>query len=104
VGVYGGCEAAVQRTQLAIESSDTSVVMKLDFTNAFNTISRAAVANAVYGQPCLECIWGIFDFSYQRPSPLLMYDGSGKLITRMRSFEGVRQGDSLGSFGFALAV
>ncbi len=104
VGVKGGTETAVIRTQLAIEASPSSVVLKLDFSNAFNSINRARVAEAFYAQECLTSLFGVFESSYRHPSPLLLYDKHGALQKRLQSFQGVRQGDSLGSLAFSLAV
>ena len=48
MGVQGGCEAAVHAVRRYLQSLPAgSVVIKLDFSNAFNSISRSAVLDAV---------------------------------------------------------
>ena len=48
VGVKGGCEAAVHATRrFLLSMPDSSVVAKLDFTNAFNSIRRDSMLETV---------------------------------------------------------
>ena len=67
VGTPGGCEAAVHATRRFVESMPADhCVVKLDFSNAFNSLHRDVMLNAV-----LENVPGIYKFchlSYSKPS------------------------------------
>lgn len=104
VGVPGGAEVATHETQFAIESDANCASLKIDFRNAFNAVSRAAVARAFYANNATKRLHSLFDFVYGSPAPLLMYHRNGTLAARLLSEEGVRQGDVLGSLAFALTV
>ena len=44
VGIAGGCEAAVHAARRFLNSSSSSyILVKLDFSNAFNTLRRDAI-------------------------------------------------------------
>ena len=48
VGTPGGCEAAVHATRRFVESMpDDHCVVKLDFSNAFNSLHRDVMLEAV---------------------------------------------------------
>ena len=97
VGVSRGVEAVVHATRAFVQSlGPTDVLVKLDFTNAFNCVRRDAVLEAV-----LDHIPGAYPYihaAYSAPS-FLGYDGH--IIS---SAEGVQQGDPLGPLLFCLAV
>jgi len=80
--------------------NDTGGFMQIDFSNAYNTISRKVLAEAVCSEtPSLR---GIFRFFYNTPSALLVQvDGK---MSCMLSVEGGRQGDPLMPFFFSLAI
>jgi hypothetical protein len=88
VGIPGGCEAAVHATRRYVESMPAGhCVVKLDFTNAFNSLHRDAMLEGV-----AQRIPGIYKFChlcYSQPS-LLLY--AGRIIL---SQEGPQQGDPL---------
>ena len=67
VGTPGGCEAAVHATRRFVESMpDDHCVVKLDFSNAFNSLHRDVMLEAV-----LEQVPGIYKFchsAYRRNS------------------------------------
>jgi hypothetical protein len=97
VGVPGGCEAAVHATRRYVESMPTGhCVVKLDFSNAFNSLHRDAMLTEAS-----ERTPGIYKFlhlAYSRPS-VLNYKGRSIL-----SQEGVQQGDPLGASQFCSAI
>ena len=97
VGVKGGCEAAVHATRRFIESMpDDHVVAKLDFSNAFNSLHRGPMLEAVNSVlPELNSFCGL---SYGQPS-ILRYGNH-----RIQSSEGVQQGDPLGPLLFCLTL
>jgi Reverse transcriptase (RNA-dependent DNA polymerase) len=89
VGTPGGCEAAVHATRRFVESMPSShCVIKLDFSNAFNSLHRDVMLAAMR-----ERVPGIYKFchlSYSQPS-VLSY--AGRVIL---SQLGPQQGDPLG--------
>jgi hypothetical protein len=97
VGTPGGCEAAVHATRRFIESMpDDHCVVKLDFSNAFNSLHRDVMLEAV-----LKKVPGVYKFchtSYNKPSELVY---SGHTIY---SKEGPQQGDPLGPLLFCGSI
>ena len=97
VGIRGGCEAAVHAARRFLSSLDEgSVLAKLDFSNAFNSIHRDAVLLAVHDK-----IPEIFNFC------LLAYAQSSILVFgdfQIRSEEGIQQVDPLGPLLFCLTI
>jgi hypothetical protein len=75
--------------------------LALDFSNAFNTLSRHHVAAMV--QRDAHSLLGIFRFFYNLPSALLVRGRNGR-IHEILSQEGGRQGDPLFPFFFSLGV
>ncbi|HSN23888.1 MAG TPA: hypothetical protein VLS45_06925, partial [Methylomicrobium sp.] len=66
-GLLGGCEAAVHATRHFIQStSRSSVVVKLDFSNAFNSIHRDTMLEAVHRK--IPEIYRYIHLSYGSPS------------------------------------
>ena len=79
VGTPGGCEAAVHATRRFVESMPADhCVVKLDFSNAFNSLNRDVMLNAV-----LENVPGIYKFCYlsYSKSSELVYSGSHHSFT-----------------------
>src|SRR5206468_8572292 len=72
------------------------VFVKLDFTNAFNSVRRDIVREAVVSN--VPCLRGYFDSAYGESSNLSFGDFT------VESAEGVQQGDPLGSLLFCLAI
>jgi len=97
VGTPGGCEAAVHATRRFTESMPADhCVVKLDFCNAFNSLHRDVMLDAV-----LEKVPGIYKFchsSYSKPSELVY---CGRSIF---SREGPQQGDPLGPLLFCNTI
>ena len=98
VGVKGGCEVVIHATNLLLSSSSSnqSWCLFVDFTNAFNCISREAMFVEIRRHIPPLAAWMESCYSCQ---PLL-YLGNDSL----RSCCGVQQGDPLGPLGFALTL
>ena len=97
VGAPGGCEAAVHATRQFLSYMPVDqVLVKLDFSNAFNCIRRDAVLAAVADSA--PDIYKFCHLAYNQTS-VLQY---GQHI--IYSQEGVQQGDPLGSLLFSLTV
>lgn len=97
VAVSGGCEAAVHATRRFCENlRQDEVLVKLDFSNAFNSLSRDAMLIAV-----ADKIPEIYSFC------LAAYCDKSDLVFEghtLHSFEGVHQGDPLGPLLFCLTM
>ena len=75
---------------------DDFLLLKIDFENAFNMVSRKAFLEVVYNS--FPAIYEWVQFCYGSPSHLLFGDS---LIS---SSSGVQQGDPIGPFLFCLAL
>jgi len=97
VGIPGGCEAAVHATRRFLTNMpDNYVVVKIDFSNAFNCIRRDSVLAAVSAS--IPEIYRFCCLAYQNTS-ILQYGQR-----TVASEEGVQQGDPLGPLLFCLTV
>jgi hypothetical protein len=93
----GGCEVAVHATRRFIDNlTGDNVVVKLDFTNAFNSIRRDVLLQAVYDN--LPEVYR-FCFSAYNYNSVLKFDNRN-----IMSMEGIQQGDPIGSLLFCLAI
>jgi hypothetical protein len=99
VAVPGGTEAAIHCARqwwTRNLGNEQKVFVKLDLSNAFNTLDRNAVLQAVH-----EEFPGLAPFAdYCYGAPTLLFLGKHTL----RSERGVQQGDPLGPLLFALAL
>jgi hypothetical protein len=97
VGVSGGCEAAIHACRRYVASlPEGHVVVKLDFSNAFNSLHRDVMLEAVH-----DAIPEIYPFCH------MSYSVAGSLKFGDRhidSEEGIQQGDPLGPLLFCLAI
>ena len=97
VAVPGGCEAAVHATRRFTDVMPHGhAVVKLDFSNAFNSIHRSIMLNAVFLH--VPEIYKFCHLSYGDPSFLKF---NSQVIS---SQEGAQQGDPLGPLLFCLAI
>ena len=97
-GTKSGCEAAIHSMREYIESNYNSikVILKGDFLNAFNLISRGAILSRIQDEAIQA-----YPYAHQAySSPTLLFYGEHTLS----SAQGVQQGDPLGPLAFALAV
>jgi hypothetical protein len=97
VGVAGGAEAAIHATRrYVLNMPDDNVVVKLDFTNAFNSLRRDAMLEAVERE-----VPELYRFAYAAYTvePILQYGGD-----IVRSREGPQQGDPLGPLMFCITL
>jgi hypothetical protein len=99
----GGCERAIQTTQAALEVNEDHIAIHLDIINAYGTSDRGQMLEAVYSQPHLLHTWRLYDFSYGRPSQLLLRH-RGKIVHSFISENGVKQGDVLATLGFCTLI
>ena len=97
VGVRGGIEAAVHAAHICVSTSTSPIVMaKLDFTNAFNTIRRDSVSEAV--ATFMPEMSSFFRATYEESTVLKFGE------TSLSSEEGLQQGDPLAPLYFCLAL
>ena len=97
VGVPLGCEAAVHAVRkYTANNRRGELLVKIDLSNAFNSVSR----EAVFTQASRRCpsVLPLISQAYGQPTPLFIADSV------IWSRRGVQQGDPLGPLLFALAI
>jgi hypothetical protein len=100
VSFSGGTEFVAKLSALLCEQHPESVIMSLDFVNAFNSVSRASIAAELKAHFPQMLPW--FLCQYGHVSHLVFQLVDGHVI--IPSAEGDHQGDPLAPFYFALAI
>lgn len=97
-GTNLGCEAAIHATRAFINSSKNTsrVILKIDYKNAFNSVERDILLNAikVKAPSIYPYIWQCYS------NPSFLYYGENQIL----SLVGAQQGDPLGPLVFSLAI
>jgi hypothetical protein len=97
VGVPGGCEAAVHACRRFVTSMpDDYVVVKLDFSNAFNCLRRDAMLESI--KTSIPEIYSFCQLAYN--SDTVLKFGNRQILSQ----EGIQQGDPLGPLLFCLSI
>ena len=100
VGNPGGVEPVVFAIMDAITERRVEGAFSLDFSNAFNSISRHRIREAI--QLFLPKLLPLANYLYSEPSTLIIRTDEGPRT--VQSATGVRQGDPLGPLLFSLAI
>ena len=96
-GVPGGADAAVHASRIFLNSLPSDkALLKVDFSNAFNTIRRDKILEATEAH--IPALLPFVHSVYSSPSTLLW---EGELLL---SSEGIQQGDPLGPMLFCIAI
>jgi hypothetical protein len=95
----------VQWCQEELDRSDeTTVILRLDIKNAFNTRRRKKILESLYSNGRLAHLFRYADFCYGRPTDIIMLNRKGKVACVIKSSEGVAQGCPNGSALFAVSM
>jgi len=93
-----GAETIIIQSREAFRGDRTKVLVTIDLRNAFNSIQRSKVLEAVHHYQ-LEDLYNLTHVMYGTPSRLL-----SPIIQGLMSSNGVRQGDPLGPVLFCLGI
>jgi hypothetical protein len=97
-GIAGGCEIAGRLTAFLSSVTEGQVVIKTDFTNAFNTTPRAKIFHGL--SSFAPSLLPFFQWAYGGASELV--DSKGNQVGQ--SSTGCRQGDPLAALFFCVAI
>ncbi|CAI7858804.1 unnamed protein product [Closterium sp. NIES-53] len=101
VAVPGGAEAEIHAARAFSDARPESLVLQADISNAFNSISRATIADALH-EPTPSPLLPLVKLTYGNPSQLLL--DSNFNSAPLTSERGERQGDPLGPLLFAAGI
>ena len=106
VGSPGGVEPIIEQIYRELEYFNNNAepndryIYSLDFENAFNKVSRTAIAEAVSNHALH--LFRLTEWAYGVQTPLVCR--SGGTYVQLSSSQGVRQGDPLGPLLFSLVM
>jgi hypothetical protein len=106
IGHKHGCLKIIHQVRKKLEElmaehpDEDWVAIKIDISNAFNSLMRRAVRSSLNGHD--DLIQQYFRLAYGGASPLVVYGPGTFEILRME--EGIRQGDSTSTYLFCLGV
>ena len=100
-GLGDGADALVHRIRARLDSKLANVAVSLDAENAFNNLSRSAMARETKSR--VPALYHLVEFCYAEPTPLLLITDSGE-VERISSAQGVQQGCNLGSLMMTLVI
>ena len=101
VGIPGGAEAISHAVQAALATDPEAAFLTVDQANAFNSVTRSAVFEAV--KEHVPKLLPFVQWAYGAPTSLHLV-GAHPNTPPIQSQTGVRQGDPLGPLLFALAL
>lgn len=97
MGIPGRCEAAIHSARRYLETLPPDhVLVKLDFSNAFNSLHRQDMLDSIFSR--LPELYAYSLSAYSQPS--VLFYGSFRLMSN----EGPHQGDPLGPLFFSNTV
>jgi Reverse transcriptase (RNA-dependent DNA polymerase) len=107
VCVPNGCESVVHTVEQALSNTTRPrFVMKIDLKNAFNSVDRGKMLQALFSYPSLRPLYRFAMFCYGSPSDLVIRDSSHQFFysSSLMSREGCRQGGPESPLLFAVAL
>ena len=102
VGFSGACETITHSIRHLLSAKPDLYLLQIDYTNAFNSISRKAILTSIRKLCPTLLPW--FWATYGIPSTLLCQHGRNDEKFEILSRVGVQQGDPLGPLLFCLGI
>ena len=106
VGVSGGPSKVIIGMRLLLEANPGWAMVKMDIRNAFNSVDRVAVLEALAAHTQLRCLVPVFHATL-RPESAVFFHGvqDGQPIRApFRSSAGLQQGDALSSLAMSVVL